>query len=121
MIYIFQANAFILFYLPVTYFNLSCKCQCKKSVNSILVLASALQQFVKTFNNDPMYFLTVYAGCSSGPCQNDAMCMEANNTLNCLCAPGFEGDTCELGMDSRNSSALYKTFSLCLNLLYCAF
>ena len=35
--------------------------------------------------------------CQSEPCMNGATCLDEVNAFECHCAPGFEGDFCEMG------------------------
>ena len=40
--------------------------------------------------------------CESNPCKNGGTCTDKVNKFSCQCALGYEGDKCEIGMNSEN-------------------
>ena len=49
--------------------------------------------------------------CASHPCQNGGTCVDVINAYTCNCAPGYEGDNCEIGniLQIHISSIAYST------------
>ena len=44
-----------------------------------------------------LYVISEIDECQSEPCMNGATCIDEVNAFECHCAPGFEGDFCEMG------------------------
>lgn len=42
--------------------------------------------------------------CASGPCQHGGTCTDRFNEYSCQCAPGWEGDNCEINVNECQSS-----------------
>lgn len=54
--------------------------------------------------------------CLSGPCQNNASCIDELNSYSCLCMPGFEGIDCAVDYNECQSNPCLNS-ALCLDLV----
>lgn len=89
--------------------NDTCSCSagftgqaCTEKGNGLRVFHVFLKQYLYVLH-------IVYSECHSNPCLNGGTCVNHAQTYTCLCAPDFNGTTCENG---EGQLLFYHKFNL---------